>query len=53
MERLYFAPIAGAHQFVSQNEQPTASVPPQPDYDALRAYLNAQIGSPKTNAAEQ
>ena len=53
MERLCFAPIAGAHQFVSQNEQPTASALPQPDYDALRAYLNAQIGSPKTNAAEQ
>jgi hypothetical protein len=53
MQRLCFAPIAGAYQFVSQNAQPTASAPPQPDYDALRAYLNAQIGSPKTNAAEQ
>jgi hypothetical protein len=57
MERLCFAPIAGARQFVSQNAQPTDSTPPQPDYDGLRAYLNAQICEQnrerKTNVVEQ
>ena len=40
MERLCFAPIAGAPQFVSQN--PPAP-PPQPDPDALKAFLDSQI----------
>jgi hypothetical protein len=52
MERLCFAPIAGAPQFVSQN--PPAAPPkyPQPNPDALRAYLEAQIPKLEAGLAE-
>jgi hypothetical protein len=44
MERLCFAPIAGAPQFVSQN-RPTApsATYPEPDVDRLKAFLESQI----------
>jgi hypothetical protein len=42
MERLCFAPIAGAPQFVSQNPPAAPPKSPQPNPDALRAYLEAQ-----------
>lgn len=44
MERLCFAPIAGAPQFVSQNMPGVPSVRPQPDYDGLKAFLDSKIG---------
>jgi hypothetical protein len=44
MERLCFAPIAGAPQFVSQNTPGAPSVRPQPDYDGLKAFLDSKIG---------
>jgi hypothetical protein len=40
MERLCFAPIAGAPQFVSQNPPPAR---PQPDPEAARAFIDAKI----------
>ncbi len=43
MERLCFAPIAGAPQFVSQNPPPPS---PQPDIDALKAFLESHIPQP-------
>ena len=50
MERLCFAPIAGAPQFVSQNASAAPSATrPEPDYDALHAYLSSQI-SEKSSA---
>jgi hypothetical protein len=45
MERLCFAPIAGAPQFVSQNTLGAHSVRPQPDYDGLKAFLDSKIGN--------
>jgi len=48
MERLCFAPIAGAPQFVSQN---VASPRPEPDLDAARAYFEAHLPKPETAAA--
>ena len=44
MERLCFAPIAGAPQFVSQNLPGTLPARPQPDYDGLKAFLDSKIG---------
>ncbi len=41
LERLCFAPIAGAPQFVSQN---MPARPPEPDIDKLKAFLDSQIG---------
>ena len=44
MERLCFAPIAGAPQFVSQNASAAPSVNrPEPNIAALEAFLEAQI----------
>jgi hypothetical protein len=44
MERLCFAPIAGAPQFVSQNLPGTPPARPQPDCDGLKAFLDSKIG---------
>lgn len=52
MERLCFAPIAGARQFVSQNPPAAPLARPQPDPDALRAYLEAQIPKLETRLGE-
>jgi hypothetical protein len=44
MERLCFAPIAGAPQFVSQNASAGSSITrPEPDIAALKAFLESQI----------
>jgi hypothetical protein len=44
MERLCFAPIAGAPQFVSQNASAAPSITrPVPDIDRLKAFLDSQI----------
>ena len=52
MERLCFAPIAGARQFVSQNPTPTTPARPQPDPDAVRAFIDAKIRELETRLGE-
>jgi hypothetical protein len=44
LERLCFAPIAGAPRFVSQNMPATPPTRPQPDIEGLKAYLESHIG---------
>jgi hypothetical protein len=52
MERLCFAPIAGARQFVSQNPPATPPARPQPDPDAVRAFIDAKIRELETGSQE-
>src|SRR5690242_10626261 len=52
LERLCFAPIAGAPQFVSQNVPAAPPARPEPDYDRLKAFLESQIGKPEPTLAE-
>jgi hypothetical protein len=47
LERLCFAPIAGAPRFVSQNTPPAPPARPQPDIEGLKAYLESHIGEPE------
>jgi len=49
MERLCFAPIAGARQFVSQNP----SAPPPPDANAVKALIEAKIRELESSAEMQ
>jgi hypothetical protein len=42
LDHLCFAPIAGARQFVSQNPPAAPPARPQPDYDGLKAFIDAK-----------
>jgi hypothetical protein len=50
MERLCFAPIAGARQFVSQTPSPAPPAGAQPDPEAARTFIDAKIREARSQA---